>query len=67
MAIERKYFLAIEDDVWIGAGATSLDGCTIFTGAVIGAGVVVTKSLSPYSIVAGVPAEKIGIREALKS
>lgn len=55
--------IAIGDDVWIGAGATILDGCTIGTGAVIGAGAVVTKSVDPYSIVAGVPAKKIGIRE----
>jgi acetyltransferase-like isoleucine patch superfamily enzyme len=57
--------IEIEDDVWIGAGATILDGCTIGTGAVIGAGAVVTKNVAPYSITAGVPAKKIGIREAL--
>jgi acetyltransferase-like isoleucine patch superfamily enzyme len=55
--------ITIEDDVWIGAGATILDGCTIGKGAVIGAGAVVTKSVEPYSIVGGVPAKKIGIRE----
>jgi acetyltransferase-like isoleucine patch superfamily enzyme len=54
--------ITIEDDVWIGAGATILDGCTIGTGAVIGAGAVVTKSVEPYAIVAGIPARKLGMR-----
>lgn len=52
----------IGNDVWIAAGATILRGVTIGDGAVIGAGAVVTKSVEPYSIVAGVPAKKIGQR-----
>ena len=55
--------IIIEDDVWIGAGATILDGCTIGTGSVIGAGAVVTKNVEPYSIVGGIPAKKIRMRE----
>lgn len=55
--------IIFEDDVWIGAGATILDGCTIGKGSVIGAGAVVTKSIEPYSIVVGVPANKIGMRQ----
>lgn len=31
-------------------------------GAVVAAGAVVTKSVEPYSIVAGIPAKKIGER-----
>lgn len=48
--------VTIEDDVWIGAGATILDGVVIGTGSVVGAGSVVTKPVLPYSVVAGVPA-----------
>lgn len=48
--------VTIEDDVWVGAGATILDGVVIGTGSVVGAGSVVTKSVLPYSVVAGVPA-----------
>jgi acetyltransferase-like isoleucine patch superfamily enzyme len=49
----------IENDVWIGTGATILSGVTIRNGAVIGAGSIVTKDVSPYSVVAGNPAKLI--------
>lgn len=52
----------IGNDVWIGAGASVLRGVTIGDGAVIGAGAIVTKDIEPYTIVAGVPAKKIGQR-----
>jgi maltose O-acetyltransferase len=57
-----KQKIIIMDDVWIGAGAIILKGVTIGTGAVVAAGAVVTKDVEPYSIVAGVPAKKIGER-----
>ena len=53
----------IEDDVLIASGAIILKGCKIRKGAVIGAGSVVTKSMDPYSVVAGIPAKVIGKRE----
>ena len=52
----------IGNDVWIGAGAHVLRGVSVGDGAVIAAGAVVTKNVEPYSIVAGVPAKKIGQR-----
>lgn len=52
--------VVIEDDVWIGAGAIVLPGVTVGRGAIIGAGAVVTKSVEPRTIVAGVPAKQIG-------
>lgn len=54
--------IEIEDYVWIGINATILGGVKIGKGAVVCAGAVVTKSIAPYSIVAGVPARKIGDR-----
>ncbi len=54
--------IIINDYVWIGIGCTILQGVTIGKGAVVCAGAVVTKDVSPYDIVAGVPAKKIGIR-----
>ncbi len=52
----------VGNDVWIAASVSVLRGVTIGDGAVIGAGAVVTKDVEPYSIVAGVPAKKIGQR-----
>jgi len=49
----------IGNDVWIGANATILSGLTIGDGAVIAAGAVVTRDVSPYSVVGGVPAKII--------
>lgn len=49
----------IEDDVWIGAHSIILPGVKIGKGAVVGAGSVVTKSVAPYTIVAGSPAKVI--------
>jgi acetyltransferase-like isoleucine patch superfamily enzyme len=51
--------IIIEDDVWIGAGATVLDGVTIGAHSIVGAGAVVTKNVPPYSIAAGNPAKVI--------
>lgn len=59
---QTKLGIVIEDDVWIGTGARILDGVTLATGSVVGAGAVVTRSTEPYSINVGVPARKIGER-----
>jgi acetyltransferase-like isoleucine patch superfamily enzyme len=54
--------VVIEDDCWLGAGVTVIDGVHIGRGSVIGAGAVVTRDVAPYSIMAGVPARCIGSR-----
>jgi acetyltransferase-like isoleucine patch superfamily enzyme len=51
--------IAIEDDVWIGAGAIVSDGVRVGRGAVIAAGAVVTQDVPPHTVVAGVPARVI--------
>jgi acetyltransferase-like isoleucine patch superfamily enzyme len=51
--------IVIEDDVWIGAGAIVLPGVTIGKGSVVAAGAVVTASVDPFTVVAGVPARPI--------
>lgn len=55
--------IVIEDDVWIGTHAVILDGVTIGTGSVVGAGAVVTRSVPPFSVVTGVPARVVRRRE----
>lgn len=49
----------IEDDVWIGAGATILPGVTVGAGSVVGAGAVVTGNVPPHVVVAGIPARVV--------
>lgn len=48
--------IVIEDDVFIGMGCLILKGVTLGTGAVIGAGSVVTRDVAPHSVVGGNPA-----------
>lgn len=57
-----KQPVEIRDDVWIGARAIILPGVTIGTGAVVGAGAVVTKDIEDYAVAAGVPAKVIKYR-----
>ncbi|WP_230209049.1 sugar O-acetyltransferase [Nostocoides sp. HKS02] len=45
--------IAIEEDVWIGAGATVTPGVTIGRGSVVGAGAVVATDVPPMSVVTG--------------
>lgn len=54
--------IVIENDVWIGANATILSGVTIHTGAIVGAGAVVTKDIPPYAIVVGSPQQILRYR-----
>ncbi|MBR3225711.1 MAG: CatB-related O-acetyltransferase [Atopobiaceae bacterium] len=58
----KDYSIVIENDVWIGANVTILDGVTIGNGAVIAAGSIVTKDVDAYSIVGGVPAKHLKYR-----
>ncbi|MCP5046169.1 MAG: hypothetical protein GY940_03295 [bacterium] len=54
--------VTLEDDIWIGATVTILDGVTIGTGAVVGAAALVNKSIEPYTINVGVPAKAVKTR-----
>jgi maltose O-acetyltransferase len=59
----------IESDVvigrrsWLGANVVILPGVTVGEGAVIAAGAVVTQSVPPYAIAAGIPAKVIKYRD----
>lgn len=51
--------IIIEDECWIGANAVITAGVTIGKHSVVAGGSVVTKSVPPYSVVAGNPARII--------
>jgi acetyltransferase-like isoleucine patch superfamily enzyme len=55
--------VVIEDNVWIGAHSVILPGVTIRTGAVVGAGSVVTRDVEPNAIVIGSPARLLKYRQ----
>jgi acetyltransferase-like isoleucine patch superfamily enzyme len=57
--ISKEPVILIGNDVWIGDNVLILPNLSIGDGAIIAAGSVVTKSVLPYTIVAGVPAVKI--------
>lgn len=59
-----KKEIIIDDYAWIATNAIILPGVHIGKGAVIGAGAVVSKSVTPYSVVAGNPA--IPVKERCK-
>lgn len=57
----------MDDDIWLGAGVTILDGCHIGTGVVIGACSLVTKSIPDYHLAAGSPARVIRDRRNIQT
>lgn len=58
-AWRRSQWVHVGHDVWIGHAATVMPGVTVGIGAVIAAGAVVTRDVSDYTIVAGVPAKPV--------
>lgn len=55
--------IVVDDDCWVGAKVTFLDGVHVGRGCVIAAGSVVRGVIAPYSVVAGVPARLIKTRK----
>jgi acetyltransferase-like isoleucine patch superfamily enzyme len=54
--------IVIERDCWIAGSVVVLPGVRIGAGSVVAAGAVVTRSCEPKSILAGVPAKRLGSR-----
>ena len=52
--------IMIEEHAWLGAGVCVTAGVRVGKYSVIGAGAVVTKDTQDYSVMAGVPARRIG-------
>ena len=55
--ISRKASIILQNDVWVGHGATIMPGVTLHNGCVVAAGSVVTKDVPPYAVVGGNPAQ----------
>jgi acetyltransferase-like isoleucine patch superfamily enzyme len=51
--------IRIEDNVWIGSGATIYPGVTVGEGSIVARGAIVMSNVPPYVIVAGSPARQI--------
>jgi acetyltransferase-like isoleucine patch superfamily enzyme len=49
----------VEDDVWLASNCTVLPGVRIGRGAVISAHALVTRSVEPFTVVSGVPAQPV--------
>ncbi|MDD5439157.1 MAG: CatB-related O-acetyltransferase [Candidatus Omnitrophica bacterium] len=54
--------IIVEDDVWIGMGATILSGVRLGRGAIIATRSVVARDVPPYAVVAGNPAQVVKYR-----
>lgn len=57
--LDDDRFVKIEANVWLGDGVVVCPGVTIGEGSIVGANAVVTADVSPYTLVAGVPARPI--------
>ena len=51
--------IMIEENIWLGAGVSVLDGSTIGRDSIVGAHAVVNGDIDPYSIAVGAPAKTI--------
>lgn len=60
--LQSKGDIIIGDDAWLGVGVIVLDGAKIGTGAVIGAGSIVTRDIPDYAIAVGTPAQVVKMR-----
>lgn len=58
--------VVIQDRTWIGFNAIILKGVTIGSGAIVGAGAVVTRDVPPCAIVAGNPATIIRMQDEVE-
>lgn len=56
--------IVLEENVWLAANVTILDGITVGKDTIVGAGAVVNKDLPPFSIAVGMPAKVVRSRKS---
>jgi acetyltransferase-like isoleucine patch superfamily enzyme len=59
--------ITVGDDVWIGSNVIIVDGVTIGSHSIVGAGAVVTKDVEEWSIMVGNPARKVRDRRTTEA
>ncbi len=62
---DKSADVIIGEDVWVGTRVTILAGVTLGRGCIVAANALVTKSVPPYALVAGMPARIIGVKFSL--
>lgn len=63
---DKSTDVTINEDVWVGTRVTILAGVNLGRGCIASAGAVITKSVPPYALVAGVPAKIIAVKFSLE-
>ena len=59
---DKSYDIIVEEDCWVGTGATLLAGAHLGRGCIIGAGSIVSKEIPPYAVAVGCPAKIIAVK-----
>lgn len=57
--LKKENNITIGNDVWIGHGVIIVGNVTVGNGAILAAGAVITKDVSPYTIVGGIPSKEL--------
>ena len=58
-SLKTEHKITIGNDVWIGHGVIIVGNVTVGNGAILAAGAVITKDVSPYTIVGGIPSKEL--------
>lgn len=63
---DKSADIIIEEDCWVGTGATLLAGAHLGRGCIVGAGAIVSKEIPPYALVVGSPAKIVASKFSIE-